>query len=359
MPNVGRKAPDKEHTQSVCFYKEKWTKESSKKWCKDHDYYVDGLDETDTLYRYRQYDPDDNKFRYRNQVIEKDSIFLVIGYPKEKKNMEPIKELRFLPFENFEIREDDGLPKLVGYASLFNVEAIIYGLWREKVSPGAYKKTIKENDIRALWNHNTDLPLGRNRSDPPTLTLQEDDKGLKVEIIPPDTQAGRDAVTSIKRGDVTQMSIAFQIIKQEWLEPEDKTILPLRTLRELKLFEVSPVTFPAFEATSISARSIMEPESKNEIREEALRLAFEADHGIELTIEQRETISAAMETYQPYLLEPEPEGHHSSEHETEPEQDHWEPQPDSHYSAEERERRLKELSNQIYPNSQGDNHEHS
>jgi len=336
MPNVGRNAPDKEHTQSVCFYKDKWSESSSKKWCKDHEYYVDGFEETDNLYRYRQYDPNDNKFRYRNQEIEKDSIFLVIGYLKEKKSMKPIRELRFMPFENFEIREDDGPPKLVGYASVFNQEATIFGLWREKVAPGSYKKTIKEHDIRALWNHNTDLPLGRNRSNPPTLKLAEDDKGLEVEITPPDTQAGRDAVTSIKRGDVTQMSIAFQIIKQEWLESEDKKDLPLRTIKEVKLFEVSPVTFPAFEQTSISARSMLEPEIEDDPREEALRLVLAADHGMKLTTEQRELIRAAVESYQPYLLEPEPEnGNHSGTGD--------EPELDSHYSALERMRRLNEL----------------
>lgn len=337
MPNVGRNAPEKTHTQSVCFYKDKWSKEDAKKWCKDHDYYVDGLDETDTLFRWRQYDPNADKFRYRNQEIQKDSIFLVIGYVKGSQNtMNVKKELRYMPFEEWELREEANKPpKLVGYASVFNQEAEIFGLWREKVAQGAFKKTVKESDIRALWNHNTDLVLGRNKSG--TLTLAEDDHGLKVEIIPPDTQAGRDALTSIKRGDVSQMSIAFQIVKQEWLTPEDKKILPLRTIHEMKLFEVSPVTFPAFEQTSISARSTMEPETENDPREEALHLSWEADHGLELTTEQRQIIAAAVEIYQPYLLEPEPENGNHSEPEVEPELD------TSHYSSLERERRLLEI----------------
>jgi HK97 family phage prohead protease len=349
MPNVGRKAPDKEHTQSVCFYKEKWTKESSNKWCKDHDYYVDGLDETDNLYRYRQYDPDDSKFRYRNQEIEKDSIFLVIGYLKEKKSMDPKYELRHIPFEQFELREGEGQPpKLVGYASVFNQETIICGLWREKVAPGAFKKTIQEHDIRALWNHNTDLVLGRNKAG--TLILSEDDHGLHMENTPPDTQAGRDAVTSIKRKDVSQMSIAFETIKQEWYIPEDRREMPLRTVIEAKLYEVSPVTFPAFETTEISARSGLEtPDGDLDPLEEARRIYRCMERGMPLTIEQRAVLQAAVELYQPYLLEPEQESHHSSVPETEPEPDHWKPQPDSHYSVEERERRLKEISDQIYP----------
>ena len=282
---------------------------------------------------------------------------------KEKKSMKQSKELRYVPFENWEVREeDDKPPKLIGYAAVFNQEAVIFGLWREKISPGAFKKTIKENEIRALWNHNTDLPLGRNRAKPPTLSLGEDEKGLKVEITPPDTQAGRDAVTSIKRGDVSQMSIAFQIIKQLWTIPEDKNELPLRDAKEMKLFEVSPVTFPAFEQTSISARSALEPDADPDPRDEALRLALAADHGLELTTEQRQVIAAAVELYQPYLSEPgdaDGSGAHSELHETEPEieanEDHSdESEPEDgreavHYSAEERERRLNDLITTMYP----------
>lgn len=259
------------------------------------------------------------------------------------------REVRYIPFEEFELREDDKKsPVLTGYASVFNQEVEIYGLWVEKVAPGAFKKTIQENDIRALWNHNTDLVLGRNKSG--TLNLAEDGKGLHVDIYPPDTQAGRDAVTSIKRGDVSQMSIAFQIVKQEWYFPQDKRELPVRTIKEMKLFEVSPVAFPAFEQTSISARSgMLAPDGEIDPLEEARRLIRCAEQGMELSAEQRGIIAAAADLYKPYLLEPEPEGRHSSQPEAEPEPIHWEPQPDSHYSAEERERRLTELSESIYP----------
>ena len=259
------------------------------------------------------------------------------------------KELRYIPFE-FELREDGDQPSLEGYASVFNQEAEIYGLWREAVAPGTFKKTVQESDIRALWNHNTDLVLGRNKAK--TLQLSEDKHGLKVTITPPDTQAGRDAVTSIKRGDVSQMSIAFDVVKQEWLYPQDRKELPLRTIREARLYEVSPVTFPAFEGTSISARSgLILPDGEIDPLEEARRLLRCAERGMELTQQQRETLRAAMELYRPYLLEPEPDAssEHHSESEPEPEPVHWTPQPDSHYSADERARRLTELSETIYP----------
>jgi ATP-dependent Clp protease protease subunit len=94
MPKVGREAPDEEHTQSVVFEKSAdWTEASSKKWCEEHDYYTDGMDETKTQFRYRQYDPDYEKFIYRNQEIETDSISLVLGIPRdEAKDMTPKHE---------------------------------------------------------------------------------------------------------------------------------------------------------------------------------------------------------------------------------------------------------------------------
>lgn len=84
MPKVGRQAPDEEHTQSVVFEKSAgWTEASSKEWCEKHDYYTDGFDESASQFRFRQYDPDYDKYIYRNQEIEKDSISLVLGIPKE------------------------------------------------------------------------------------------------------------------------------------------------------------------------------------------------------------------------------------------------------------------------------------
>ena len=89
MPNVGRNAPNKSHTQSVLFSKNAgWSKAGSKKWVKDHDNFTDGYEETDSLHRWRQYDPNGEKFRYRNKVVEKrdgkTSITLVLGFPKSR-----------------------------------------------------------------------------------------------------------------------------------------------------------------------------------------------------------------------------------------------------------------------------------
>jgi hypothetical protein len=92
--------------------------------------------------------------------------------------------------------------------------------------------------------------LGRNKSG--TLRLAEDDKGLAIELDPPDTQWARDLMTSMKRGDINQMSFGFETVLDEWNEK-----LTERTLIELKLFDVSVVTFPAYRQTSAVVRSFV------------------------------------------------------------------------------------------------------
>ncbi len=94
MPKVNRSAPNEEHTQSVVFEKSAgWTEASSKKWCEEHDYFTDGMDETDTQFRYRQYDPDYDAFIYRNKEIEPNSITLVLGIPKKDAAVYQQKEM--------------------------------------------------------------------------------------------------------------------------------------------------------------------------------------------------------------------------------------------------------------------------
>ena len=146
---------------------------------------------------------------------------------------------------------DGQAPTLRGYAAVFDqLSVVLYGMFREKIAKGAFASSLSD-DIRALWNHDTNLPLGRTKAG--TLRLEEDSHGLRVEIDPPDTQAGRDAVESIKRGDVDQMSFAFDVLEDEWDQDDQQQLI--RTLRKVKLYEVSPVTFPAYTGTSVSARA--------------------------------------------------------------------------------------------------------
>lgn len=142
-----------------------------------------------------------------------------------------------------------------GYVTKFNTMSENLGWFREvreTIAPGAFKQSIKEDDIRAFWNHNSDIILGRSTND--TLTLREDDVGLQFDLDLPDTQAGRDAFTSIERGDVTGMSFGF-FVREEKTDYGEKENDPItRTLLDIQLFEVSPVIFPAYPDSEAEAR---------------------------------------------------------------------------------------------------------
>lgn len=151
-----------------------------------------------------------------------------------------------------EIRaQNDG--RISGYAAVFNQPSeLLYGSFREVIKPGAFLSSIS-NDIRALWNHDTAYVLGRNKAG--TLQIAEDDRGLKVDITPPDTQWARDLMVSIKRGDISQMSFGFNVKKDNWSSTqEDGT--QTRTLEDVNLHEVSVVTFPAYPQTAVAVRDL-------------------------------------------------------------------------------------------------------
>jgi len=148
-------------------------------------------------------------------------------------------------------QREDGKKLIRGHAAVFNVETDL-GWFRERIAPGAFSESIGKDDVRALFNHDENFILGRNKAG--TLTMREDEQGLYVEIDPPDTQVARDLVTSIERGDISQMSFGFQTIKDSW-ETEENAAKDLRTLEKVKLWDVSPVTFPAYQETDVAVRS--------------------------------------------------------------------------------------------------------
>jgi len=174
--------------------------------------------------------------------------------------------------KNIEIRkDDDGVERriigeirmdppadgksgvLVGTAAVFNTPTDIGGFFREQIAPGAFTAAIRNDDVRALIDHNSSLILGRNRAG--TLRLAEDDRGLQVEIDPPDTSYANDLLISMRRGDINQMSFGFRALKETWDDTQDP---PLRTLEQVELFDVSPVTFPAYAETQISVRAFQQ-----------------------------------------------------------------------------------------------------
>lgn len=150
----------------------------------------------------------------------------------------------------FSTREDGGELFIEGYFAVFNSN---YELWdgaSESVAPGTFSNTLGE-DIRALIDHETRLVLGRNKAG--TLELREDSHGLwgKIQINPNDQDA-MNLYERVKRGDVDQCSFGFEIIKEDTEIRDDGSVH--WTIREVKLYEVSVVTFPAYEETAVSAR---------------------------------------------------------------------------------------------------------
>lgn len=153
--------------------------------------------------------------------------------------------------------EEDGNIRVEGHAAVFNEEADIGGMFRERFAPGAFTNTIRSDDVVFLINHDG-LPLARTRSG--TLRLKEDRRGLKVssalDLDDPDVQQIR---TKMARGDLDKMSIAFTASRQEWDEDGD---IPLRTIMEARLFDVSIVNTPAYDGTDIALRSREEARSE-------------------------------------------------------------------------------------------------
>lgn len=146
---------------------------------------------------------------------------------------------------------DNAAPMISGYAAVFGqVIDLGYG-FDETVAPGAFTDALaRPDDVRALINHDESLILGRNTAG--TLRLMQDDQGLAVEIEPPSTTYAMDLLTVMRRGDVTQMSFAFTADLEEWDETGPR---PLRTIKAVTLYDVSVVTYPAYDMTEAEAKA--------------------------------------------------------------------------------------------------------
>jgi HK97 family phage prohead protease len=150
-----------------------------------------------------------------------------------------------------EIRADETGIKVSGYAAVFDQEADIGGMFREKIAKGAFTDAIGRDDVVFVINHEG-LPLARTRSG--TLKLEQDDKGLRMETtLDPDDPDVKSIVGKMKRGDLDKMSFAFMPEIQEWDDTQDP---PLRTIRKASLYDVSIVTTPAYEGTDIGLRGL-------------------------------------------------------------------------------------------------------
>ncbi|MFF4530037.1 HK97 family phage prohead protease [Streptomyces sp. NPDC001407] len=155
------------------------------------------------------------------------------------------------------LRSAGGVNTISGYAIRFNELSHDLGGFRERVSPSAWNPATARNDVLATFNHNVDNVLGRRSSG--TLRLMADAVGVRYEIDIPNTQPGRDVAELIKRGDVIGSSFAFRVNPggQERASSDDpETGLPVRVVTSMTVYELGPVTNPAYPTTTASTRAL-------------------------------------------------------------------------------------------------------
>jgi HK97 family phage prohead protease len=150
---------------------------------------------------------------------------------------------------DFEVRaEGDGMT-FTGYASVFNSPSQDLGGFIEYVAPGAFKRSLQSrNEVKLLWNHDAGEPLASLRGG--SMQLVEDEVGLRVTATLPQTSRGKDVAELLRLKTIDSMSFGFNVIKDTWSR-DGQT----RTLDSVRLFEVSIVSFPAYEATTATVRS--------------------------------------------------------------------------------------------------------
>jgi uncharacterized protein len=169
--------------------------------------------------------------------------------------LDPIIERRYADIDAVEMREEGGRLGFRGHAAVFDSVTDL-GPFRERVASGAFRKTVQEADVRFLFNHEPDSVMARTVNG--TLRLKEDAQGLVTEadLDPADWDVQRLA-PKLRSGNVSQMSFAFRVVGprgEEWDDQPEDGGKPIRTLRELALFDVSPVTYPAYAQTDASLR---------------------------------------------------------------------------------------------------------
>lgn len=206
-------------------------------------------------------------------------------------------EIRTTP-GSFEVREGATGMTFEGYAAVFNSDSAPLP-FIERIAPGAFSRSLKKgrNDIKLLWNHETGEVLGSTRAG--TLTLEEDAYGLKVRAQLPDTTTGRDAAVLLKRGDIDSMSFGFSVPEggDEW-SSDGRT----RTLKSVRLHEVSIVAFPAYAATTgtTSVRGLDKVAERTQVNSDELADAvLKLEEGADLTTADADLLRKVIDKLSP------------------------------------------------------------
>jgi HK97 family phage prohead protease len=186
----------------------------------------------------------------------------------------PEKELRQIANEKLEVRAiGDGEKKTIGgYAVKYNSPTLMRDRWGdeflEEIAAGAFDKSLQNRNQKALWNHDSSMPLGSVSAG--TLRFNSDTSGLNYDIDIPDTSYGNDVYEVVMRGDVDGSSFGFVCVDNVWskVQYEGREVYK-RSIIEAELVEVSPCTFPAYDSSQISVRSL--DCVKDEIKTKELR----------------------------------------------------------------------------------------
>lgn len=176
------------------------------------------------------------------------------------KNIDNAERRFFAEPVAFEKREDGVNENVIeGYAAVFNKPSEDFGGWNERIAPGAFAEVTKDDAV-ALFNHDHNLVLGRNGVN---VKIEQDEVGLRYRIELPDTTLAKDLRQLVRSGIIHQSSFAFTVAEQSWEHNEGKP--SVRTIKRIKrLYDVSPVTTPAYRDTSVGARSFEASKPKEE-----------------------------------------------------------------------------------------------
>ena len=200
-----------------------------------------------------------------SEVEEIDESYMKEEEEKSESRSIPNKEVRTFNVENLELRVDGDNKNVVGYGAVFNSLSNDLGGFRELINPKAFEGRL-EDDVRFLINHDG-LPLARTTNG--TLRLSLDEKGLRYEASMPDTTLSNDLMELLKNGTISQSSFAFIVEDDSW---EVKDGVNIRTINKVsRLFDVSAVTYPAYEEASSNVALRSMEEWKEQRQEEKLK----------------------------------------------------------------------------------------
>ena len=197
-----------------------------------------------------------------------------------------------------ELRQHNGKPRLVGLAIPYGSMSEDIG-FRETIARGAFTKHLRSDpDVKALIEHDTSQIIGRTKSG--TLRLEERDDGIHVSIDPPDSARGHDLVESVRRGDLTAMSVGFRVLEDTWETTRDGE--SHRTVSEAELLETSVAASPAYPDTTIAVRAMdrwqkasekMETKTEVEVIESPVETEQQEERSVPAEPVQRTTPSPA------------------------------------------------------------------